>query len=251
MGTVVFIWCALGKQLHLLGFQKQAAGVIAGKSVLIKAVMVLSLLANLVLPWRRGSRRVLWGMNLLFILFLGILWYTDRHLGLMPRVWQPWAMSISILYLMIWLLLFDGGLMKGRVPPEGTRCLVLFDGLCGLCNGAVRFLLAEDTDKVLSFSTLQGETAEKCVVSSDGDTIMYIRNYGSTDPTVLTYSSAALQIGRDVGGFIGFLATIAMVVPKPMRDAVYRIIAKVRYRVFGKYDECPMPTEEVRKRFLP
>ena len=126
--------------------------------------------------------------------------------------------------------------------------IVFFDGMCGLCNHTVDFLLRRDTGEILKFSPLQGTTATQMLpqdVRNRLDTLVYCRNgqryYRST---------AVLRVLRDLGGFWGVLGMMLWIIPVPLRDVGYRCVSVWRYRIFGKREACRVPTAEERVRFL-
>lgn len=129
--------------------------------------------------------------------------------------------------------------------------LVLYDGVCALCNATVTFVLKRDRARVVRFAPLQGETAKALQAAhpeiSGVDSIVWIDAAGRA----FTRSAAALAIGRYLGGGWAALAKLAALVPWVVRDAVYALVARWRYRVFGRYDACPVPPPEHRARFLP
>ena len=133
--------------------------------------------------------------------------------------------------------------------------IILYDGVCGLCNRLVQFLLKHDREGRLRFASLQSEFAAKVlgrhgIDPKDLDTVHVVENYDQLDERVLQRSDAILRAGRELGGFYGASSTIARVVPRPLRDLVYRLVATNRYRVFGKYDACMLPDPSQRSRFL-
>ena len=133
--------------------------------------------------------------------------------------------------------------------------IVLYDGVCGLCNRLVQFLLKHDREGRLRFASLQSDFAAKVLGRhgfdpKDLDTVHVIENYDQPDERVSQRSDAILRAGRELGGFYGASATIARVVPRPLRDLVYRLVATNRYRMFGKYDACMLPDPDQRSRFL-
>jgi predicted DCC family thiol-disulfide oxidoreductase YuxK len=132
--------------------------------------------------------------------------------------------------------------------------LVLYDGVCGLCNRLVRFLLRVDRRAVLCFAPLQGPTAarlaERHGFSLDVKTIIYVRPFGLKGERAYERSDAALRMLADLGG-IWWVLSWLRIVPRPLRDAVYDWVARHRYQWFGKYDSCPLPSPEQRARFLP
>ena len=134
--------------------------------------------------------------------------------------------------------------------PAGV---VLFDGVCGLCNRTVDFLLRTDRRGRLRFATLQGPAGAALLAERslplDLQTVIYLRHRDGAAPELLERSNAILAILRDLGG--GWRAAAALrIVPRPWRDAVYRLVAARRYRWFGKRDTCRLPTPEERLRFL-
>jgi len=133
--------------------------------------------------------------------------------------------------------------------------IILYDGVCGLCNRMVQFLLKHDKDGRLRFASLQSDFAEKVlgrhgIDPKDLDTIHVVENYDQPGERVLQRSEAVLRAGRELGGFWGASSSIARVIPRVLRDVVYGIVATNRYRVFGKYDTCMLPDPSQRSRFL-
>jgi predicted DCC family thiol-disulfide oxidoreductase YuxK len=132
--------------------------------------------------------------------------------------------------------------------------LVLYDGVCALCNRTVRFLIRIDRGAVLCFAPLQGPTAarlaERHGFPNEVRTIVYVRNFGLKHERIYLRSDAVLRLFGDVGG-VWWLLSGLRVVPRPLRDPLYDWVARNRYRWFGKYDSCPLPSPEQRARFLP
>lgn len=128
-----------------------------------------------------------------------------------------------------------------------SQPILYFDGVCGLCNGFVDFLIARDRNRVLRFATLQGPTAQKNLpknLTQDLTTFVLHDSRGT-----FLYSTAVLQAVAKLGG-LWKLVSILLVFPRGLRDWVYRWIAKNRYAWFGKRQACRIPTEEERARFL-
>lgn len=129
--------------------------------------------------------------------------------------------------------------------------VLLYDGVCALCNAAVVFTLKRDRRKTVRFAPLHGETSARLLASRPElcgiDSMIWIDESGQA----FIRSGAALSIGRYLGGGWAALAAASRIVPTAMRDAVYDLIARTRYRVFGRYDSCPVPPAEHRGRFLP
>ncbi len=130
--------------------------------------------------------------------------------------------------------------------------VVFFDGVCALCHGSVSFFLRRDRRRVLSFAPLQGETfAALDAGLEDGlDSMVYVRGYGTDRREVSVRSEAVLRILRDLGGFWRIVSWLR-IVPRPLRDAVYDLVARHRYRWFGRYDECRLPTPRQKEQLLP
>lgn len=135
------------------------------------------------------------------------------------------------------------------VNSERSHALILFDGVCNLCNGAVNFIIDRDPEGYFQFAPLQSETAREHldgtpVFSDNLDTIVLIEN-----GTPYVRSTAALRIARHLTGGWPLLA-LFLAVPRPLRDAVYNGIAQNRYDWFGRRDQCRMPTPDLKARFL-
>lgn len=128
--------------------------------------------------------------------------------------------------------------------------ILFFDGYCSLCNGLVDWLMARDTQNVLKYASLQGETAKTQLPSAyrstgDVDTVLYMR-----EGKIYERSSAILHVLMDLG-FPWALMGVFFVVPTFLRNIVYRIIAKYRYRLFGKEETCRLPTPAEKQKLLP
>ena len=136
-----------------------------------------------------------------------------------------------------------------------TTTLVFYDGVCGLCDRFVQFLLRRDRGARFKFAPLQGELASRVLPArgrdpSQLDTVYVVTDLGSADSRVLERSAAVLYAMGQLGGVWRVAARLAAAVPRPISDAVYRFVARVRYRVFGRYDACPLPRPEWRSRFI-
>jgi len=133
--------------------------------------------------------------------------------------------------------------------------IILYDGVCGLCNSLVQFLLKRDKQGHLRFASLQSDFAARVlqrhgIDSKDLDTVQVIENYEQPGERVLQRSDAILRAGRELGGFWSVSAAAGKVIPRALRDVIYRFVARNRYRVFGKYDTCMLPEPNQRSRFL-
>ena len=130
-------------------------------------------------------------------------------------------------------------------PPT----VVYYDGLCGLCDRAVQFLLARDRAARLRFAPLQGETARATLPTAlrtpPLETLVVVHR-----GEVLTRSAAALVALREVGGGWAMVSRLLALVPRAVRDAGYAAIARRRDAWFGRLDACRLPTPSERERFL-
>ena len=133
--------------------------------------------------------------------------------------------------------------------------LFLFDGLCPLCHGSVRLLLALDSGQQVCFAPLQGPTArraaERLHFPIDLTTAVYVRDLCSKKEKVHFESSAVLRAIGDCGALWWGLATFLRLIPRPIRNAAYRFVASRRFRWYRPFDTCPLPKPEHRGRFLP
>jgi len=138
---------------------------------------------------------------------------------------------------------------------DDSNLILFYDGVCGLCNRLVQFLLKHDRHGRLRFASLQSDFTAKVlqrhgIDPKDLDTLHVVENFEQPNERVLQRSDAVLRAARDLGGLWTLLATIAKIVPRGLRDLVYRFVAQNRYRVFGKYDTCMLPNPKQRSRFL-
>lgn len=127
--------------------------------------------------------------------------------------------------------------------------IIIFDGVCNLCNGAVNFILKRDPHKKFMFVALQsdlgrGLAAEHGVDTSTFDTLLLIKN-----KTCHIRSDAVMEITKDLSGFWCVL-NIARFIPCKFRDYFYRILARNRYHLFGKRTSCMIPSPALKERFL-
>ena len=133
--------------------------------------------------------------------------------------------------------------------------IILYDGVCGLCNCLVQFLLKHDKQARLRFASLQSDFAQKVLQRhgfdpTDLNTMHVVENYEREGERVLQRSDAILRAGRELGSAWGVLAAVAKIVPRSFRDLVYGFVAENRYRVFGKSESCMLPDPSQRIRFL-
>jgi predicted DCC family thiol-disulfide oxidoreductase YuxK len=143
-----------------------------------------------------------------------------------------------------------------KVPLSQTESnpIVLYDGVCGLCNRLVQFVLKRDHHDRFRFASLQSEFASELLTRHgadphDLDTVYVVVESGQPNERLLGRSDAVLYMLRELGGFWK-LTGIGHLLPKAFRDAVYKIVARNRYRVFGKYESCILPGPQHRQKFL-
>lgn len=127
--------------------------------------------------------------------------------------------------------------------------IILFDGVCNLCNGAVQFIIERDKKQTFRFASLQSEVGQKYMrqagLSADKiDTILLVENDKIHDK-----STAALRIAKRLDGLWSLMFGF-IIVPPFIRNAAYDFIARNRYKWFGKKDSCWMPTPDLKKLFL-
>ena len=128
--------------------------------------------------------------------------------------------------------------------------IVLFDGECNFCDASVQFIIKRDPNEIFKFASLQSEVGRKLLkeykVPEEIDSVVLIV------PDRFQYytkSSAALTISKNLSGLWGWMYMFKLV-PLPIRDRIYDIIAGNRIKWFGKKDHCILPSPEIRKRFL-
>lgn len=127
--------------------------------------------------------------------------------------------------------------------------LILFDGVCNLCNSSVQLVIKNDTQNLFVFAPLQNEIVVDFLKDQKGDfsklnTILLV-----TEHKIYTKSSAALKVAKNLKGWYPILY-LFYIIPKPIRDLVYNFIAKNRYKWFGKEESCMIPTPELKNKFL-
>ena len=133
--------------------------------------------------------------------------------------------------------------------------LLLYDGVCGLCNRLVQFTLRHDRNDEFRFASLQSPTAERVLArhgaaAAELDTFYIVTNLDQPGERLLDRSEAAIFLFRKLGPGWRMAATIGQVLPRGIRDALYNLVARNRYRIFGKLDQCPVPAPGQRHKFL-
>jgi predicted DCC family thiol-disulfide oxidoreductase YuxK len=146
-----------------------------------------------------------------------------------------------------------GSQAQGPQDDEAVH-LVLYDGVCGLCNSLLQFLLTHDRRRVFAFASLQSATGRAVVEGLGGDptepTSFYVlANYRTRHSRIFARSQAALFVAGQLG-WPWKAAVIARILPIALLDRAYNAIARNRYRVFGRFDQCLAPRPEFRGRFI-
>jgi len=133
--------------------------------------------------------------------------------------------------------------------PQNKK-IILFDGVCNLCDSSVQFIIKHDKKDVFRFVALQSELGKE-IISHIGIDSKNIDSIVLYEPGIAYYykSEAALQIAKNLGGF-SLLGTFLKVIPMGIRNRLYDYIAKNRYKWYGKKETCMFPTTELKSRFL-
>jgi predicted DCC family thiol-disulfide oxidoreductase YuxK len=129
------------------------------------------------------------------------------------------------------------------------QTIVLFDGVCAFCNFWVNFAISNDKNKRLKFATLQSEKGLSIlnnyrINSNEINSVICLSNN-----VLFTQAEAVIQISKQLSG-LGKMGMVLKIFPKRLRNNLYNLIAKNRYRLFGKYDQCIIPTKEKLQWFL-
>lgn len=142
--------------------------------------------------------------------------------------------------------------MSKSFAHDDAGPVLFFDGECGFCNGAVRWFMARDMGGVLRFAPLQGATYAALDIREkprDLSTMVLLK-----DGRLFTRSSASVRLLMAIGGAWAVVGAVMWLVPKPLRDLGYRVVARNRYRIAGRAavgESCEMPTPEAAARMLP
>ncbi|MFA6962347.1 MAG: DCC1-like thiol-disulfide oxidoreductase family protein [Opitutaceae bacterium] len=133
--------------------------------------------------------------------------------------------------------------------------MLLYDGECGLCNAVMRFILKHDSRGVLMFASLQGRTGQTFLAAhgmntTDFDSIVFIADLTRPDTDFYLRTNGALGAMEEMGGAYRRLARVCRVVPTTWRDALYRVVARMRYQLFGEYRPKPLPNPDWARRIL-
>ena len=136
-----------------------------------------------------------------------------------------------------------------------THPILLYDGVCGLCNRMNQFVLRHDRAGVFRFASLQSALAAGILArhgadAADLDTVYVVVNPDQPDEHLLARSDAVIFVLKQLGGFWGLTGFVLQFKPRFLRDWGYRVVARNRYRFFGQSETCFLPSPENRDRFL-
>jgi predicted DCC family thiol-disulfide oxidoreductase YuxK len=132
--------------------------------------------------------------------------------------------------------------------------ILFYDGVCGLCDRLLRFVMRRDRRGAVRFAALQSAFAVETLARHGKDagrldTVYVLVDDGGRE-VVLSEARAILRVLRELGGGWRVFATVAGVLPTALLNVAYRVVARTRYRLFGRYDSCRLPTPEERARFV-
>jgi len=133
--------------------------------------------------------------------------------------------------------------------------IILYDGVCGLCNRFVQFVLKRDSKDQFRFAAMQSNFA-RAILERHGlnpdllDTVYLVLDYGQPSERLLSRNDAATAVLKELGGLQRFWAALLDLLPKRFREWRYSLVARNRYRFFGKHETCPLPNEKDRHKFL-
>jgi len=144
----------------------------------------------------------------------------------------------------------EGCQLKQSHPPEQPDHILLFDGVCHLCHGAVQFILKRDPKGHIHFASLQSDKGQELLRSfdypeSEMSSVVFISN-----GRLYSKSDAVLRVGKKLSGGWPILSTVAQLFPRSLRNIVYDWVARNRYRWMGKAEQCMLPTPQIKSRFL-
>jgi predicted DCC family thiol-disulfide oxidoreductase YuxK len=148
--------------------------------------------------------------------------------------------------------------MSSNAKEARGAPVLLYDGECGLCNRSVRFLLAIDRTGLLRFAPLQSEPGQAWLRANglpvdDFSSLVFIRDWegrAAGGPGAYALRTDGLVAALEAGGGIGRVLAFIRYFPRSWRDGVYRLVARIRYRIFGPWRDRPLARPEMRKRFI-
>ena len=141
------------------------------------------------------------------------------------------------------------------MPDTKANPIILYDGVCGLCNRFVQFVLKHDSGQRFRFASLQSEFAAPVLrrhgaTPDDLDTMYVVFDHAQPRERLASRAGAAIVILQGLGRGWNVLSAMLGWLPNWLQDWGYNVVARNRYRMFGKYDSCPLPDPKDRGRFL-
>lgn len=140
-------------------------------------------------------------------------------------------------------------LKQPKYANEPKHSIILFDGVCNLCNASVNLIIKRDRKDLFRFTTFQSdagkEIAKKLGIETLVSDTLIVYQYGK----VYTQSTAALTIARRLSGLWPLLYAF-IIIPPPLRNAIYNVISRNRYKWFGRRENCMLPTKETLEKFI-
>lgn len=130
-----------------------------------------------------------------------------------------------------------------------SRPVILFDGVCNLCNSSVQFIISRDVEGKFLFASLQSSTAQKLLRQFDVNAKTIYSIIVIKDGKLYDQSDALIEIAKGLPGMWSLMSATKYL-PKFFRNWIYRLVAKNRYRIFGKQASCMVPTPDLSARFL-
>ena len=148
----------------------------------------------------------------------------------------------------------DAAMNPRDTATDAPRAVIVFDGVCVLCNGWVRFLLRRDRRERYRFAAMQGAVGRRLLIDNGLDpddpvSFLLVEYDRGPVPRVSTDTDAMRRVLAGLGG-IWRLASVSVLLPRALRDRLYRVIARNRYRWFGRHDACIVPDPAQAQRFL-
>jgi predicted DCC family thiol-disulfide oxidoreductase YuxK len=138
---------------------------------------------------------------------------------------------------------------------QPSNPIILYDGVCGLCNRFVQFVLKRDRKDQFRFAALQSNFGRNVLRRHDLnpdalDTVYLVLDHGQPSELLLSRNDASTAVLEELGGFPGVLAKLLKLLPRRFRDWRYDLVARNRYRLFGRHEFCPPPDPKDRPKFL-
>ncbi len=144
-------------------------------------------------------------------------------------------------------------------PPEfpglEDRLLVIYDGYCGFCNRSIRWFIQRDKNDRLRFTPSESPLVAALLArfnfgALSPNTLLVVLHPGLPDERLLVRTTGIVAMLRELPRPWPTISVLLRIVPRPLRDLVYRFVARIRYRIWGKYASCPLPTPAERRHFL-